>query len=236
MQSRRAATTAVLVAASAAAPAFRGIHREYVEPLPGFPGPIPSSVPLIGRREAHSHPVPAWGRRKPPELCGFRRAMRSDPSAFQRLVQRIISRCPYAAPPSISSYARTQLSVQLPTSLPDADADGLHRRGRSLSQHRCSTRLAPPIAGGRGTGPGTRGESPLPRAGALRGAIPRRVVPTAAVPVESNRPHTLHGQCTGRVGQRVDLAILDSSVLRRKVSTRWTARVLVVRRGPAGRS
>jgi hypothetical protein len=61
-------------------------------------------------------------------------------------------------------------------------------------------------------------------------------VPTAAVPVESNRPHTLHGQCTGRVGQRLDHAILDSSLLRGKVSNRWTARSPAARRGTAARS
>jgi hypothetical protein len=61
-------------------------------------------------------------------------------------------------------------------------------------------------------------------------------VPTAAVPVESNRPHNLHGQCAGRVGQHVDLAIVDSSLVARKVSTRRTARSPVVRRGTAARS
>lgn len=150
-----------------------------------------------------------------------------------QLLQRIISRL-CGVPPSISSCARTQLSVPLPTWPCDADA-GVRRPRRSPFQHR-STLSVPPIPGGRGTGRGTRGESPFPRAGVLRGAIARRVVPTAAVPVESNRPHNLHGQCAGRVGQHVDLAIVDSSLVARKVSTRRTARSPVVRRGTAARS
>ena len=80
MRSRRAATGAVPVGASGAAPAFREIHREYVERLPGFPDSIPSSVPPVGRREAlsiHSHCQPGSGW-KPRELCGFHPVMPYD--------------------------------------------------------------------------------------------------------------------------------------------------------------
>src|SRR4051795_9307713 len=95
MRSRRGARDAVLVPASTAAPAFREILPEYVERLPGFRGSIPSSVPLVGRREAlsiHSQ-CQRGAERKPQELCGFRSPMWWDASAL-----RAVAAANYFAP------------------------------------------------------------------------------------------------------------------------------------------
>src|SRR5262249_17758771 len=137
-----------------------------------------------------SGPLP----RKPGTTLRFCAPARGNARLVRQQALQCFISLPCVATPSTSSSARTRPCAPPPTSC-RADGDVClfsPRDQRALRPTRLSSRGR--RVGARRTDRGTRGGSPLPRAEFLRGAISRRVVPAAAVPLDSNRPQALHRQ------------------------------------------